>query len=472
MRRLMKQDIKTAIEMTSFGGWDKALIALLAILALALGAYSLREKPDGGQQYTSAVGPPDFSRVVEEVLPSTVKVENEVMTTHPPIMGMDAPGEIPGTRDGAGFFLDKDGDIVTNFHVVDGAEDLRVVTYDKKVYEAELVGADALSDIAVIKIKPGFKVRPAILGDSDRLKAGQWVLAMGNPLGLDFFVSAGIVSGFGPPGPGYVGYYDFIQADLNIKPGNSGGPMLDAGGRVVGVNSAYLGPGTGIGFAIPVNRVKAVAEMLKRDGKVSRGFLGVDVQPLTAGLAERLGLRELKGALISEVMPDSPAYNAGIRPRDVVVEFDGTPVEDDRDLIARVYDTQADKTVTLKLSRAGKGLSVQVALGEAGARGIISERVTRQCGITLQEVGPGVSGSGGLHISGLLVLKVVPGCPAYDGGLRFGDIIRKVEGAEVKTVSDFYRAYSLVGKGRQVLITVIREGRTRFITIRQVAGVG
>ena len=436
---------------------------LMAAAALAFTFVSLQ----GCQARPPAPdGPADFSRVVEATMPSLVKIDNEALAPHPAIAG--EVGEIPRVSEGTGFFIDKDGLIMTNFHVVDGAESLKVTTYDRKTYPAELVGGDSFTDVALIKIKPDFKVRPVAFGDSKTLKVGQWVIALGNPLGLEFFATAGIISGFGPPGPGYVGFYDFIQADLNIKPGNSGGPLLDTSGRVVGINNAYLGPGTGIGFAIPINRARDILHALETRGAVSRGYLGLVSQPLTPGLAERFHLAGVKGALISDVLAGGPADIAGLKEGDVVVEWDGKPVESDRSLEEYIYGSPAGAAVRLEVMRGGRSIDVKATLGELEAHGITSERVIRQCGLTLKEVPKDLALKIGLKdATGLLVLKVVPGCPAYEGGLRFGDLIKKVEGKDILTVEDFYRAYSQMKAGSQVLVQVVRGGQPVLLTIRQ-----
>ena len=387
-------------------------------------------------------------------------------------MGGDNSGkgeiEIAQTREGTGFFVDKSGLILTNYHVIEGAQVLRVETKDKRRFNATVIGADPLSDVAVIKIKPDFNVIPVEMGDSSRLKMGQWVVALGNPLGLEFFSSAGIISGFGPPGPNYIGFFDFIQADLNIEPGNSGGPMVNYKGQVIGINNAYLGPGTMIGFAIPINRAKEVMAQLIKNGKISRGYLGLIGQDLTEGLADRLGLKEVTGSLVSDVLDGSPAQAAGIKARDVVLEFDGQEIKDNRSFQEKIYSSPAGKKVDLLVLRDGRRLHLPVMLGELEAHSLATERTAIQCGITLQQIPQEIAARLGLKDNkGLLVLKVVPGCPAFEGGLRFGDVVRKIEGVEVDTVSDFYREYSKMRRGRNILVEVIRDGRPFYVTIQQ-----
>jgi len=414
-------------------------------------------------------GPADFSYAVEKVLPSLVKIENEGLGGHPNIGGSGKEEvEIARTSEGSGFFIDREGRILTNYHVVEGAQTITVVTNEKKRYKAELIGADVLTDIALLKIKPDFNVTPANLGDSSRLKVGQWVIAIGNPLGLDFFTSAGIVSGFGPPGPNYIGFYEFIQADLNIEPGNSGGPLLNPEGQVVGINNAYLGPGTNIGFSIPINRAKEVVDQLLEKGSISRGFLGVLGQPLTQGLADRLGLEKVNGAMVTEVLDGSPAQLGGIMKQDVVIEFNGQPVDNDRELQAKVYETPANTTINFLVVRNGKKTSIPVTLGELKEHTLISQKTLRQCGISFARITDALAKRLGMSDSrGLIVLRVIPGCPAFEGGLRFGDVLLEVEGNKIYNEADFYRLYSKLEPGQQMMLKVFRDGRPLYLTIRQ-----
>lgn len=438
-------------------------IGIIALVALVLPITSCSGS-DKGNPGTSG----GFSRAVDKVLPSLVEISNEKFAGHPAIPGIQSLAEIPATSEGTGFFIDKDGLILTNYHVVEGSESIKVTTHDKKIYEAEVVGSDALTDIAIVRIKASGNVTPVVMGDSSKLKVGQWVIAIGNPLGVQFFTSAGIVSGFGPPGPDYVGFFDFIQTDANIEPGNSGGPLINDSGEVVGISNAYMGPGTGIAFAIPINRAKEVVAKLTKDGKILRGFLGVTGQPLTTGLSERLGVKGTQGALINGVLEGSPAALAGLKEGDVVLRFNGQTVQDFRGLQEKIYSSAAGAATTLVLVRGGKEESVFVRLGELMAHTLISQRITRQCGITLQEMNKEVATRLGVHdAGGLLVLKVIPGCPSYEGGLRFGDVVRKVEGTEVNTVEEFYKAFTVRRPGSQVLLYVVRNGMPLYITIAQ-----
>lgn len=444
-------------------------LALVLFGLLIFFATSSLNRGGPGDGYTKeGSAPADFSYAVEKLLPSLVKIENEGLGGHPDFGGKGSQVEIARRSEGSGFFIDRDGRILTNYHVVEGAQTITVVTSGKKRYKAELIGADILTDIALLRIKPDFRVAPVTLGDSSRLKVGQWVIAIGNPLGLDFFTSAGIVSGFGPPGPNYIGFYDFIQADLNIEPGNSGGPLINPEGQVVGINNAYLGPGTNIGFSIPINRAKEVVDQLLEKGSISRGFLGMLGQPLTQGLADRLGLKEVKGAMVTEVLDGSPAQLGGLRKQDVVIGFNGQPVDNDHELQAKVYETPANTKVKFVVIRNGKKMTVPVTLGELREHSLITRQALRQCGISFARMTDALAERLGLDdSSGLIVLRVIPGCPAFEGGLRFGDVLKEVEGNKVYTEVDFYRLYSKLKPGQQMMLKVIRDGRPLYLSIKQ-----
>ena len=262
---------------------------------------------------------------------------------------------------GSGFIVDKEGYILTNNHVVEGADDIRVTLLDGRSYDAEIKGRDPKTDIALIRIKPENGLPVATLGDSDALQVGEWVIAIGNPFGFGHTVTAGVVSakdrtiGAGP-------YDAFIQTDASINPGNSGGPLFNARGEVVGINSAIIASGQGIGFAIPINMAKTIMEQLREKGSVTRGWLGVQVQPLTPELRESLQLAAEGGALVAGVIKGDPADKAGLKAGDVVVEFDGRAVRSDRDLVAIVGNTAVGRSVSVKVLRDGKSRSFEIRI--------------------------------------------------------------------------------------------------------------
>ena len=254
---------------------------------------------------------------------------------------------------GSGFIIDKEGYVVTNNHVIENADEIQVILKDEKVYEAEIIGRDANTDIALIKIQSDDNFAVLEIGDSDALKVGQWVVAIGNPFGLENTVTAGIVSAKGRIVESGL-YDDFIQTDASINPGNSGGPLLNMDGEVVGINTMILAGGHGIGFAIPVNLAKNIVSQLKESGEVARGWLGVSIQDVPNDLAEYFNIEDHRGALVADVVPGDPADMAGIRPKDIIVEVNGQTVEDSRELLRLVAGLDVGETVEVKARRNGK----------------------------------------------------------------------------------------------------------------------
>ena len=262
---------------------------------------------------------------------------------------------------GSGVIISKDGYVLTNNHVVDGAKEVTITLADQKEYKGRIVGTDPQTDIAVVKIDAHESFPAATLGNSDDLKVGDWVVAIGNPFGLDRTVTAGIVSAKGRvigAGP----YDNFIQTDASINPGNSGGPLLNLQGEVVGINTAIVAQGQGIGFAIPVNTVKPMIPELETKGKVTRGFLGVNIQAITPALAKSLSLPDQKGALVADVNPDTPAARAGIQRGDVIVAFNGKEVPDSQSLPAMVAAIPVDQEATVTVKRQGQTLQLPVKI--------------------------------------------------------------------------------------------------------------
>ena len=267
---------------------------------------------------------------------------------------------------GSGFIIDRNGTILTNYHVVDGAEKIVVTLSDGKSFDAKVLGKDQKTDVAVIQISGQQDLPVATLGDSDRLEVGEWVMAIGNPFGLDHTVTTGIVSAKGRhigAGP----YDDFIQTDASINPGNSGGPLINMRGEVIGINSAIFsesGGNIGIGFAIPTNLVKELLPQLRDKGKVVRGYLGTAIQKLTPEIADALELSQTQGALVTEITDGGPANRAGMKPGDVIVEFDGKAIKDTTDLPLQVARTAPGKTVAVKILRESKEVMLSLTVGE------------------------------------------------------------------------------------------------------------
>jgi serine protease Do len=378
---------------------------------------------------------------------------------------------------GSGFIVDKEGYILTNNHVVDGADDIRVALLDGRSYDAEVKGRDPKTDIALIKIKPENGLPVAVLGDSDALLVGEWVIAIGNPFGFGHTVTAGVVSakdrtiGAGP-------YDAFIQTDASINPGNSGGPLFNTRGEVVGINSAIVASGQGIGFAIPINMAKNIMAQLREKGSVTRGWLGVQIQALTPELRESLNLDAAGGALVAGVVKGDPAEKAGLKAGDVIVEFDGRPVRSDRELVAAVGNTLVGRKVTLKVLRDGKSLSIDVKVAkrseekdEAAAEDeeepAVKETGKARIGVQVQDLTKELADQLGMEdTDGALVAEVIDGSPAERAGIERGSVVLEVNRQPVKNAAAFARIVREAEPGKSLLL-LVRTGRgTRFVAVK------
>jgi len=368
---------------------------------------------------------------------------------------------------GSGFVIDKEGYIVTNHHVVQDAETITVIFYDESEAEAKVIGKDPKTDLALIKVDVDRKLPEAPLGDSDALRMGDWVLAIGNPFGLKYTLTAGIVSAKGREigaGP----YDDFIQTDASINPGNSGGPLVNMKGEVVGINSAIIAGGTGIGFAIPINIAKELMPQLKSTGRVSRGWLGVYIQRVTPDLAESFGLDKAKGALVSEVTQGGPADGSGLEHGDVIVEFNGNPVDEFGDLPRMVAATPPGEKVTLKALRKGKEKTIKVKLGELpDEEATVAEAASgEELGLQLQEVTPELARTHELASDkGLIITDLDPAGVAAEAGLRRGDIILEINQNPVYTISEFQKKVGEAKKGDMMLFLIKRREGSLYIAV-------
>jgi Do/DeqQ family serine protease len=283
--------------------------------------------------------------------------------------GSEGPG--PGGRPefrqpslGSGVIVDRRGLVLTNYHVIQRADEITVRLSDKREFRGKVMGVDPKTDLAVLSFEAPADVAIASLGDSERLRVGEWAIAIGNPFGLDQTVTVGVISATGRSDVGVTTYENFIQTDASINPGNSGGPLLNLKGEVIGINTAIVATGQGIGFAIPINMVRKVVDQLVAQGKVVRGWLGVALQPLSRELAESLGLKDTAGALVASTVPGGPAAAAGLQQSDVIVAYDGTPVQDYRHLQRLVADSKAGATVTLQVWRKKQAVQVPVTVAE------------------------------------------------------------------------------------------------------------
>jgi serine protease Do len=383
---------------------------------------------------------------------------------------------LPMQGRGSGFIIHKDGYILTNNHVIDGAKEVRVKLSDARSFTAKVVGQDAKTDIALLKIDGAGNLPVLPLGDSDALQSGEPVMAIGNPFGLEQTVTTGIVSATGRViggGP----YDDFIQTDASINPGNSGGPLINAKGEAVGLNTAIFsrtGGSIGIGFAVPINMAKFVAPQLAAHGKVERGRLGVTIQPLSAELAKSFGLAQQDGALVSSVAEGSPAAQVGVRPGDVVVEYDGHKVGRPTDLSRAVAATPAGKQVTMKVMRDGKQMTLSPTIArlaekedEAVASATTEGDKRGRLGVAVEPLTPETArGLGASEKQGLLVKSVQDGSPADQAGIRPGDVITEVNRQPVRSAEDLRQAVEQHKAGTSMLLLLKREGSARYLIVQ------
>lgn len=374
------------------------------------------------------------------------------------------PREFKSSSLGSGFIVDaNDGYIVTNNHVVDGADEIIVKLSDKHEFKAKIVGTDPLTDLALLKIDPGsVRLQQLALGDSDATEVGDWVLAIGNPFGLEWSVTAGIISAKGRllgEGP----YDNFMQTDASINPGNSGGPLVNLKGEVVGINTAIIPTGQGLGFAIPVNMFKDIYENLKK-GKVIRGWLGVVVQPLDEKLAESFGLKGTEGALIADVVEGDPADKAGIKAGDIVVEVNGKKITDHRQLTNMIGKMKPGEVAKLTIIREGKRKSIKVTLGERKEESLASmpSKGKGESPVVVEALTPQEKSALGVS-NGVKVVNIDKNSNAYAAGLREGDVIVWINRNEVTRPEVFYKTYNAIPKGQVVALKIISRHGSRFI---------
>ena len=469
-----------------------------AILSLTL-SHALAEEPlwiEGAQNNPPIeLNLPSFAPVVEKLGEAVVNIaiEGEDRPERD-LSGRKVPGwpfEFPpdagpqgGKRAfsslGSGFVIHPDGFIVTNNHVIEKAKKI-LVTFrdDKKSYDAKVIGADEKSDLALIRVDVGRRLSAVVLGDSDRLRPGDWVIAVGNPFRFGHSATVGIVSAKSRRVPGSGPYGDFIQTDASINPGNSGGPLFNARGEVVGINTAIYSPGRfglgsgfniGIGFATPINLIKGVLPQLREKGKVIRGWLGVLIQPVSADVAEALKLDRPSGALVADVLPDSPASGAGFKRGDVIISFDGKPVEENSELPLMVAETPIGKSVAVEVVRGSKAVSIQVAIAELKEQGedrVVQETEQSQLGLIVQDLTADMAKGLGLeNTDGVIVTSVAPDSPASKSDLRRGDIIIEVGGKPVNSTVEFREVTKDFVEKKPVLFLVKRGDTTLFLTLK------
>lgn len=387
--------------------------------------------------------------------------------------GGNPPKQFKQRSLGSGFIIDKQGYIVSNHHVVKDADEIKVKLADDSEYTAKVVGKDPKTDIVLLKIDAKKDLPVLEFGDSDAVQVGEWVIAVGNPFGLNYTVTAGIISAKGRvigAGP----YDDFLQTDASINPGNSGGPLVNMEGKIIGINTAIMASGQGIGFAIPINEAKHIIEDLKTKGKVTRGWLGLMIQEVTPELAESFNLAEHKGALVANVVPDSPADKAGIKRGDVVIEFDGKKINEYSDLPKLAARAEPGRSVEVKVNRDGKEQTFKVNIGEFPEE--VAEAATTQEGNTIEEEKLGMAVqeltpelAEGLNLpkdeKGVLVSEVEEGGPAAEAGIRRGDIIKEINRVEVKDLKGYQEALKS-SKDNMILLLVKRGENSIYRVIK------
>ena len=362
---------------------------------------------------------------------------------------------------GSGFVITQDGYIMTNYHVVSEADKIDVKFSDKEVYKAKLIGADPETDIAILKIDGGNnKFQPVDFGDSDNLKIGQWAIAIGNPFGLNNTMTVGIVSAKGRSGMGIETYEDFIQTDASINPGNSGGPLVDIDGKVIGVNTAILsqsGGNMGIGFAIPVNMAKSIKDMLIKDGKVTRGYLGIMMQPVDKNIAQKFNLKRSSGVLITNVVPGSPAESAGLKRGDIIIDADGKKISEMGELINSISNSMPGKEMTFTVVRDGKETKIKAKLAKKEENSVDNNAVEGSIlGMKIRNIDDTVKQKFNLpkDKKGVIVLEVAYGSSAYLAGIRAGDVVVAVEKNEVSSVGEVNKILSQIPSGQDILLLV------------------
>jgi len=420
--------------------------------------------------------PPGWTDAAKAALPAVVNVATARVMKVPdnPFFRTLFGGQSIPRRErgiGSGVIVTADGYVLTNNHVVEGAQDIRVTLSDRREVTARVIGTDPRTDLAVLKL-PGNGYPVVALADSSRVEVAEVVLALGNPFGLSHTVTQGIVSAVGRADVGIADYEDFIQTDAPINPGNSGGALVDARGALIGINTAIVSPTggfSGIGFAVPVNMARQVMDQLVKRGHLTRGYLGVAVQEVTAALARGLGVSAQHGILVGDVAPESPAARAGLRRGDVITAVDGKPVDDVGRFRNLVASTEPGTALKLTVLRDGREQTVDVTVAESPKRAPTSAaapNLPERPGLSVSDVTPEVGRALGLppDVRGAVVTDVVPGGPAAEAGLRPGDVIVEVNRKRVQSPQDVVRELQQA-RGRDVVVLVNRGGSTAYAVL-------
>lgn len=499
----IKSIIKSNRRTTVFKSFIMAFALLSAVIAVPFAF-------QGADQCLAASAVPgSFAELVKQASPAVVHVAVEkttkVTTQFSSPYGQDSPfgysdpfeffrrfygDQMPEEYDytqqglGTGFIIDKEGHILTNNHVVEGADKITVTLSDKKEYEAKVIGTDSKTDLALIKVDGARDLKPLALGDSDKLEVGDWVVAIGNPFGLDNTVTAGIVSAKYRRNLNTASYEDYIQTDAAINQGNSGGPLMNTDGEVIGINSSIYsqtGGSIGIGFAIPINMAKNLLPQLKK-GKVVRGYMGVIIQNISPDLKDAMGLKDTKGALVTDVSEGGPAYKAGIKSEDVIITFDGKEVKDRDELRLIVSATPVDKDVKVDVLRGSEKKTFDLKVGELqeteGAedtqysnqfqgRGNRNENQLNQLGFSVGEITSERARQYNItEKSGVMILQVQNNSPAYRAGLSAGMVIVEMDREKITDLNQFNKKINSYKAGDTILFKVRSEGSSLFLTLK------
>ncbi|MBS2038010.1 Do family serine endopeptidase [bacterium] len=439
-------------------------------------------RADSGQQIRQEMG--TFAKLAKDLKPSVVNiaVEKVVVEQQQDLSSMfpgfpfqqfqlQQPYKRRSHGQGSGAIISPDGYIITNNHVVEGVKTCRVTLSDGSELEGKVMGTDPKTDLALVKVTSATPLPAAQLGDSEALQVGDWVMAIGNPFGLEATVTVGVLSGKGRViGAGM--YDDFLQTDASINPGNSGGPLFNTAGQIVGINTAIIPNAQGIGFSIPVNMAKDIVAQLKDKGHVTRGFLGVGVQPMTNKLKAALKIpQDLKGGLISSLVDGGPGSKAGLKVQDVVLSINGKPIRSDRELLAEVARTPVGRPADLEVWRAGSTRHINVTVVERPDDQQVSQTQELQVddakalGVSVRDLTPEIAQQLSSNSNdGVVIMGVASNSPAARGNLQRGDIIHKINTVDVHNAEQFVNALK-TQQGDSFVLLVERQGSTQFLTI-------
>jgi serine protease Do len=473
------------------------VVALAVVAGAGVGAYATGRAERGGPAAGTLQAPilpvqmplttGTFAKVAEAVKPAVININTvsrgmsgSGRTPFEEFFGEeffrrffgDLPERSPQRSLGSGVIVDPSGIALTNAHVIERASEIEVITLDGSKHKAKVIGMDKKTDLAVLKLDDGKVQFPFVrVGDSDTLQVGDWVIAIGSPFGLQATVTAGIISakarqiGQGP-------FDDFLQTDAAINPGNSGGPLVNMQGEVVGINTAIVAGGSGIGFAIPSNMARKIYTELVAKGRITRGWLGVSIQPLTPELAKSFGARDAKGVLISDVMADSPASRAGLQPGDILLEFEGKKMEGPGDLQRAVGLTNPGAAARIKVWREQAEKTLEIKIGEApddtresrGNGGPSAPRGRPALGLELRPITPEVARQLNLRSTeGVVVVRVEDGSPAAEAGVQRGDVIRELNRQKVRSMADFERLTRDVKEGDRLTLLLQRGPMSLYV---------